>query len=156
MSKYGSQLVSSSQLRVTIESVARPASALRYVSIAEFERTFSCKINSLPQNVCLIGWLKSERYWYCALRSFGVQRATHASFVFHRHGSERLLRFLAQYIVEPLKEPALWFPFCFYDAWRERHLYSNDYRWVTPPDLTDQTEWHGEPGEIPVLSPTRH
>lgn len=156
MSKYSSQLVAPSQIRVTLGPVARPASALRYVSVAEFERMFSCKINSLPQNVCLIGWLKSERCWYCSPSSFGVLRATHASFVFHRHGSERLLRFLAEHIVGPLEVSALWFPFCFYDAWRERNQFSDRYRWVTPSDLTNCPEWHGEPGEIPMLSPTRH
>ena len=156
MSKYSSQLVAPSQIRVTLGPVARPASALRYISIAEFERMFSCKINSLPQNVCLMGWLKSERCWYCAPMSFRTQRATHASTVFHRHSSERLLRFLSQHIVAPLDVPALWFAFCFYDAWRERNLYSDNYRWVTPPDLADHMEWRGEPGDVPVLSPTRH
>lgn len=156
MSKYGSQLVPPAQIRVTIGPVARPASALRYLSIAEFERMFSCKINSLPQNVCLMGWLQSERSWYCAPMSFSVQSATHASTVFHHHGSERLLRFLSQNIVKPLDVSALWFPFCFYDAWRERHFYSDNFRWITPPDLTHHMEWRGEPGEIPVMSPTRH
>ncbi len=156
MSKYGSQLATASQIRVTLGPVARPASALRYVTIADFERIFSCKINSLPQNVCLIGWLKSERCWYCAPTAFSVQSATHASIVFHRHGSERLLRFLSQHIVEQLEVSALWFSFCFYDAWRERNLYSNEYRWVTPADLSGHMEWRGSPGDLPVLSPTRH
>jgi len=156
VSKFGDQLAPPSQVRVTVGPVARPASALRYVEIAVFERMFACAINSLPQNVCLIGWLKSEQCWYAAPASLGIQRASHASFVFHRHGLERLLRLLSQHIVQQLDVPALWFPLCFYDAWRERNVFSSTYRWVVPPDLTDQLEWQGAPGEIPVLSPTRH
>ena len=155
MSRYSNQLVAPSQIRVTFGALARPASALRYVPIAQFERMFLCQINSLPQNVCLLGWLKRERCWYCAPTPFCVQRTTHASNVLNDHIAQ-LLTFWSKHLVESLSVSTLWFAFCFYDGWRERNLFSAAYRWVTPPDLSSHVEWRGEPGEIPRLSPTRH
>lgn len=152
MSKFGSQLVPPSQVRVTVGPIARPVGAMRFVSIVEFEKLFTCSVNSLPQNVCLLGWKRDAQSWFCAPASFAIARPTHASHLFHGRSIETLLRFLSTGIFPELGASTIWFAFCFYDAWRERNVFSSSYRWVTPPDLTDWMEWYGEPGEVPILS----
>ncbi len=55
MSNFSDQLRLPGNFRITLGPVARPADALRYLSIRAFETLFSCRINSLPQNICLLG-----------------------------------------------------------------------------------------------------
>jgi len=141
---------------VTVGPIARPVGAIRYLSSADFEARFACRINSLPQNVCLIGWDDAEGSVYCAPLSFSGIRGTHASFLFHHRRNETLLKLIVNEVVRPLKLGTIWFAYCFYDGWRERNLFSTDYRFVTPPDLSAEPEWRGEPGDIPILSPDRH
>lgn len=154
MSKFGNPWATT--VRVTIGPVARPVGAIRFVPFRIFEGLFACKINALPENICALGWLASERCWYCAPTEMGIGRQTKASNTFHHRGIEKLLSFIATHVVERPGAPDLWFLFCFDDGWRERTSYSRDYRWITPPDLTGWPEWRGTPGELPVLSPDRH
>lgn len=126
------------------------------VSIESFTELFSCRVNSLPQNVALLGWLAQTGRWYCAPLHLADASAGHFSRIFQQRGTDRLIDLLSRDILPALNAPSLWFPFAFYDGWRERIAYSKDFRWVVPPDLTDQQEWQGEPGEIPILSPDRH
>jgi len=135
--------------------MARPVGAIKYITLADFAQQFACRINSLPQNVCVLGWLQAEQRWYCAPRTFSGIRATHASHLFHNRSNEKLLKIIVNDVIEPLQLSSLWFPYCFYDGWRERNVFSATYRYVDPPDLTTAMEWQGEPGEIPILSPGR-
>lgn len=125
------------------------------VSIDAFAQLVACRINSLPQNVALLGWHAPTSRWYCAPLRLADASAGHFSRIFQQRGTDRLIAFLAREIIPALRVPSLWFPFAFYDAWRERIAYTTDFRWVTPPELTDLPEWQGAPGELPVLSPDR-
>jgi hypothetical protein len=126
------------------------------LSIDGFTELFSCRINSLPQNVALLGWLEHTGRWYCAPLRLADAGAGHFSRIFQQRGTDRLIDFLSRDILPALNTSSLWFPFAFYDGWRERVAYSNDFRWITPPDLGDWPEWQGAPGELPILSPSRH
>lgn len=141
---------------IKLGPIARPVGAIKYISLAEFGQRFACRINTLPQNVCAMGWVTAERRWYCAPLSFQGIRATHASHLFHNRSNETLLAVLVKEVAEPLQLDSLWFLYCFYDGWRERNIFSPSYRYVDPPDLTSAMEWQGAPGEIPILSPDRH
>jgi Glycosyl transferase family 90 len=140
---------------IAVGSIAQPAGAIEYVGIAQFEQRFGCRINSLPQNVCVVGWVQSERRWYCAPKTIASSHATQASHVFHSRNNKGLLALVVREVIEPLGLSTLWFPYCFYDGWRERNVFSTHYRYVDPPDLSGAPEWHGEPGAIPILSPDR-
>ena len=142
-------------VRMTLGPIARPVDTIRFVSIQTFEQMFSCRINSLPQNVCLMGWIKNEQRWYCAPEALARPHSTHLSHTFHTFGTKKLLSLLSTRVFPQLDVPSVWFPYCFYDAWRERTVFSSNYRWVVPPDMADWTEWRGEAGELPILSPTR-
>jgi Glycosyl transferase family 90 len=133
----------------------RPIGAITYVDIESFENRFKCRINSLPQNICALGWETSERRWYCAPKTFQGIRHTHASHLFHQRSNESLLALLVKDAIEPLKLASFWFLYCFYDGWRERNVFSQDYQFVEAVDVSGMLEWHGAPGEIPVLSPDR-
>ena len=128
---------------------------MRFVTIQAFERMFSCRINSLPQNVCLVGWLKAEQRWYCAPEFLAHPQSTRSGHVFHVGGRKQLLQFLSTRVLPTLNVPSIWFPYSFYDGWRERTIFSPQYRWVVPPDMSGWAEWRGSPGETPILSPTR-
>lgn len=156
MSNFSDQLRSPGNFRVTLGPVARPADALRYLSIRAFETLFSCRINSLPQNICLLGWRKDKQRWYCAPESLGVQQASHISQMFHGRSIGKLLGMLSTDVFPSLDLRSVWFPFCIYDGWRERNVYSAHYRWVNAPNMSASLEWRGAPGEIPVLSPSQH
>lgn len=152
----GSSFPANLGVTVKLGPVERPVGALRYIPLADFQARFHCTINTLPQNVCVVGWSQSERRWYVAPRNFSGMRATHASYLFHNRNNEKLLAFLVKAVVEPLRLPQLWFPYCFYDGWRERNMFATEYRFVDPGDLTNALEWHGAPGEIPMLCRDRH
>lgn len=156
MSKFEDYKSSPMSVRMTLGPLARPVDTMRFMSIHAFEQVFSCRINSLPQNVCLMGWIEDEQCWYCAPEALARQHSTHVSHTFHTFGTKTLLAFLSERVMPQLEIPSIWFPYCFYDAWRERTLFSPNYRWVVPPDMTDWTEWRGEAGEVPIVSPTRH
>lgn len=141
---------------VTWGAIERPIGAISYVDIEAFERLFGCRVNPLPQNVCVFGWKMSERRWYCAPKTFLGIRNTHASHLFHNRSNESLLTLLVRDVIEPLKLASLWFTYCFYDGWRERNVFCEDYRFVDAPNASSMLEWHGEPGEIPLLSPDRN
>ncbi len=143
-------------IRVTLGPLARPLDTMRFVSIRTFEEMFTCEINSLPKNVCLMGWLKREQRWYCAPESLARQHSAHFSHTFHTFGTRKLLPFLSMRAFPQLDLSSIWFPYCFFDAWRERTVFSPNYRWMPPPDMTEWLEWKGAPGEIPILSPSRH
>jgi len=140
---------------IKLGPVARPVGAIKYITLADFGRQFACRINTLPQNVCVFGWLQAEQRWYCAPHTFQGIRATHASHLFHNRSNEKLLTVIVRDVIEPLRLESLWFPYCFYDGWRERNVFSAAYRYVDPPDLSAAMEWQGAPGEIPILSPDR-
>lgn len=156
MSTFANQPSSFSAYRVTIGLVKRSPDAIQFVTLAAFERMFACAINSLPQNVCVMGWVKSEQRWYCAPESLAVHRAVHLSNTFHTFGTKKLLAFLAARVFPSMEMDAIWFPYCFYDAWRERTAYASSYCWVEPPDMSTWMEWRGAPGALPILSPNRH
>lgn len=140
---------------VTWGAVERPIGAITYIDSEDFQRRFDCWLNPFPQNVCVFGWQSSERRWYCAPRSFQGIRHTHASHLFHQRSNETLLRLLVRDVIEPLQLPSLWFTYCFYDGWRERNIFCENYRFVEAPAASGMLEWRGEPGEIPLLSPDR-
>lgn len=156
MSKFASQPGPYASVRVTLSPAAPPVEAMRFITLATFERMFGCSVNSLPQNTCVMGWVKSEQRWYCAPESFAVHTATHLSHTFHTFGTKKLLPFLANRVFPRLEIEAIWFPYCFYDAWRERVAYSPTYHWIMPGDLSASVEWQGEPGALPMLSPSHH
>jgi hypothetical protein len=133
----------------------RRVGTITYVDIESFQSRFGCRISSLPQNVCALGWQASERRWYCAPKTFQGIRATHASRFFHQRSNESLLASLVNDVIEPMQLTSFWFLYCFYDGWRERNIFCEDYRFVEAADLSGMLEWHGAPGEIPVLSPDR-
>ena len=155
MTKFADQRSSSMNVRITLGPIARPVDTMRFVTIAAFEQMFSCRINSLPQNVCLMGWLKAEQRWYCAPEFLAHPHPVRANHIFHVSGTKQLLQFLSTLVLPSLDVPSIWFPYCFYDGWRERTIFSPQYRWVVPPDMSSWVEWRGSPGEIPILSPTR-
>lgn len=140
---------------ITPGPMARPIGAIRYITAEAFEQKFACRINSLPQNVCLVGWSEADGCIFCAPLAFSGLRGTHASYLFHHRRNETLFKLIVTEVARPLGLKSLWFVYCFYDAWRERNLFSTEYRFVTPPDLTGAHEWRGAPGEIPILSPTQ-
>lgn len=162
MSKFNNPFVPTTNVRLTsppqaLTTPMRPINPVPVcVPIEGFAELFSCRINSLPQNVALLGWLAQTARWYCAPLRLADASAGHFSRIFQQRGTDRLIDFLSRGIVPALNTTSLWFPFAFYDGWRERIAYSDDYRWVTPPDLSDWPEWHGAPGELPILSPSRH
>lgn len=156
MSKFADQPQPFSSYRITVGPAQAPRQALRFIALAAFERMFACAVNSLPQNVCVMGWNRSEQQWYCAPEWFAIHANTHLSHTFHTFGTKKLLTFLATRVLPRLDLDSLWFPYCFYDAWRERIAYTSSYKWVVPPDMSTWTEWRGAPGEIPILSPSRH
>lgn len=157
MSKYGNPLTSAANISLKIGPIARPLSALRYVSIQAFEARFGCRLNSLPQNVCVLGWLRQDQLWYCAPGSLAVRYASSvASQMFQGRHIEQLLNLLSVCDLIAANQSSLWFPYCFFDGWRERNVYSPRYQWVKPPDQSAALEWRGAPGEVPVLSPDRH
>lgn len=117
---------------------------------------FACTVNALPQNVCVMGWVQSEQQWYCAPESFAVHTTTHLSHTFHTFGTKKLLAFLSTQVFPRMALDSIWFPYCFFDAWRERTMYSSAYHWVMSPDMSTWMEWRGPAGAIPILSPDRH
>ena len=117
-------------------------------SIEEFGRRFSCEVSTLPHNVVLLGWSAADGGWTCApernsrTQSFGERVPA-------------TLGFFDGYVLPRLAGRSFWFLLCFWDGWRERHLFSDRYAWVPAGDLGHATEWRGAPGELPILSPTR-
>ena len=57
-------------------------------------------------------------------------RATRASYLFHNRNNEKLLAFLVKAVVEPLRLPMLWFPYCFCDGWRRRNVFATRYCFI--------------------------
>jgi hypothetical protein len=154
-SRYGGHFPSALAATVPLASIERSVSTIRYLSIAEFEAQFQCKINSLPQNVCLCGWRGKGNGWFVAPASLNDARSNPASALFQRRSSQQLLKLLREEIIDPLGLQSFWFTYCFYDGWRERNTYSSTYFSVMPDDLSAQPEWSGMPGAIPILSPSR-
>ena len=118
------------------------------VSLAEFGRRFGCEVAPPPSNVVALGWLAENGGWSCA-----PERNSHT-----RSFAERVpatLGFLQAYVLPRLATRSFWFLLCFWDGWRERHLFSDRYTWVPARDLDAGSEWRGAPGELPILSATR-
>lgn len=156
MSKFSDHPTPSTSFLVSLGPPAQPTESLRYVSVRAFESMFACSITSLPKNICLLGWRKDRQRWYCAPDSLSAQPMSHMSQMFRGRSIEKLLRLLAADVLPALNLQSIWFPFCIYDGWRERNVYSPHYQWVMSPNLSGSLEWRGAPGEIPVLSPNQH
>jgi hypothetical protein len=121
--------------------------AIILTSAAEFGRRFACEIASLPGNVAVVGWSAENRTWYC-----GPERSSRTP-SFPRLAAT--VGFLSANVLPRLSGRSFWFLLCFFDGWRERNLYSDHYTWVPAGDLAAAQEWHGAPGDLPILSPTR-
>ena len=140
---------------LTIGAPPKRANFVEFISIEDFEKRFSCAVNSVPQNVCLLGWSRTANQWYCAPDSLRSAHASSHAAAFHARITRQHLDFLSSKVLARLDGESVWFFFCFYDGWRERVPYSTNYRWVDAADMTAWPEWSGEPGALPRLSPTR-
>jgi hypothetical protein len=117
-------------------------------SIDLFEREFSCKIATLPRNVMLLGWSAKRKLWFCAPETIIKNPTFNDRF-------PATLNFLTHQVIPRLSDQTFWTLLCLDDGWRERNTYSKHYHWVHPPNLNQENEWRGAPGEIPVLSENR-
>ena len=125
-----------------------PEPNLRAESIDAFSRRFGCDVATLPRNVALTGWSASDATWYVAPRGLAADRV-------FQDRVPPTLRFLNRFVIGELSSRSFWFPFCFWDGWRERTPYATQYRWVPAHDLEEESEWRGDAGEVPILSPDR-
>lgn len=110
-----------------------------------FAQRFRCGDVSLPRNVLLVGWSVTEESWFVAPGSASEDHV-------YRLRVPVTLQFLHARVLPRLAGRTFWFAFCFWDGWRERIAYAADYRWVPAGDLDGRHEWHGGPGELPLLS----
>ncbi len=117
-------------------------------SVEHFRQAFACNVVTIPGNVALVGWLPDRQTWLCAPHGLADDPVCSARI-------PGTLNFLTHYVLPHLPVRPFWTFLCVDDGWRERNVFSPDYRWVDPPDLSQQREWKGAPGEIPILSPDR-
>lgn len=125
-----------------------PATQIELVSRQDFASRFACEVGTLPGSVLLAGWSAADGKWRIsppavASKSVFLDRVPPT------------LHFLTSQVLPLLAAQAIWFPLCFWDGWRERHVYSERYRWVAIGNLEGVDEWRGGPGELPLLSPDR-
>lgn len=117
------------------------------LNIEDFGQKFACEISTLPGNVVLLGWSAEDDRWFC-----GPER-NYRTASFAR--VPLTVRFLSKHVLPRLSGRSFWFLLCFWDGWRQQHLFSDRYTWVSAGDRDASTAWRGAPGELPILSPTR-
>jgi hypothetical protein len=125
-----------------------PQTQIELVSRQAFAGQFACEVRTLPNNVVLAGWSAADGRW----RISPAQAAGSSVF---RDRVPPTLHFLSVQVLPRLPAQKFWFPLCFWDGWRERHAFSEDYRWVAAGNLDGVDEWRGGPGELPLLSTDR-
>ena len=120
------------------------------ISLVEVEnlmKKFACELSALPANVVLVGWSAEDAGWFCGPK---VNSRT--------SGFARVLttvQFLSERLLPILSHRSFWFLLCFWDGWRERHLFSDHFTWVPVHDLDTTIEWRGGLGELPILCSNR-
>jgi hypothetical protein len=120
---------------------------IEVVNVGDFGREAGYEVSTLPGNIVLLGWSSEERSWFCGPeRNFGTQ-------YFDR--VQTTVNFFENSLLSRLAGGSFWFLLCFWDGWRERHVFSHRYTWVPAGNLDTSAEWSGLPGELPIFHPTR-
>ena len=120
---------------------------INLVEVENLRKKFACEFSALPANVVLVGWSAENAGWFCGPKGNSQMI-----------GFERVLttiEFLNEHLVPILSHRSLWFLLCFWDGWRERHLFSDHFTWVPVHDLDTTIEWHGGCDELPILCSNR-
>ena len=120
------------------------------VSCECFDKQFHCGPMTLPRNVVLLGWSPYEKKWQCAPDNVERDGALNLQL-------PATLYFLRCYVMPRLDidiDP-FWLMFCYWDGWRERTVFSKQYRWVEGKSLESFVEWQGEPGDLPIMGDRR-
>jgi glycosyl transferase family 90 len=120
---------------------------IKLVDLRDFGEKFACEVSTLPGNLVLLGWSSEDRGWSC-----GPERNV-SSHCFDRVRTTVAL--FEKHVLSRLSGRSFWFLLCFWDGWRERHVFADHYNWVPAGNLDTSVEWRGAPGELPILSPTR-
>jgi hypothetical protein len=130
---------------VPIRHLLKPKISL--VELEDLTKKFACEVSTLPANVVLAGWSMEDDGWFCGPKN----RSRMESFA-------RVLttiEFLSKHLVPILSHRSFWFLLCFWDGWRERHLFSDHFTWAAVHNLDSTIEWRGGRGELPILSSNR-
>jgi hypothetical protein len=108
---------------------------------------FTCHVSTLPRNVVVAGWSAEDGSWVCGPKDHS--RTSHFGRVLIT------IEFLSKNLLTTMSHRSFWFILCFWDGWRERHLFSDNYAWVPAQDRDMTIEWRGRSGELPILSLNR-
>jgi Glycosyl transferase family 90 len=117
------------------------------VDLDHFAKKFTCEVSMLPRNVVVVGWSAEDDSWLCGPNSHS--RTSHFARV------SITTKFLSENLLPIMSHRSFWFVLCFWDGWRERHLFSDHYAWVPVQDRDMAIEWRGRSGELPILSSNR-
>jgi hypothetical protein len=115
----------------------------RFVDVGAFRQKYACDVVMVPPNIALYGHQPGDSLWDVSVTP-------------ENRWGRRLygfLRFWRNFVQPLLDDEPIWLQFCYWDAWRERTAYSEEYEWVPVEEgVIKDNEWRGKPGQLPLLS----